>query len=56
LSSTSSFLFIMILKRSVLQKYIFFEKSDLIFLLVIAIFGITCKIIKKYTSFFEPME
>ncbi len=56
ISSATSFLFILILKRSVLHESISFQKSDLIFLFIIAVFGFSCKIIKKYTSFFEPMD
>lgn len=56
LSSATSFFFICILKRFVLLQSISFQKSDLIFLLIIALFGFSCKLIKKYTSFFEPMD
>ena len=56
ISSATSFLLILILKRSVLLGSFSFCSTDKIFLLVIVVYGISSKILKKYTSIFEPMD
>ena len=56
ISSTTSFLFFLILKRSVLLGHFSFYSSDVVFLLIIVVFGVSCKILKKFTSVFEPMD
>ena len=56
ISSATSFLFILILKRSVLLGYFSFYSTDKIFLLVIVVYGLSSKILKKYTSIFQPMD
>ena len=56
ISSATSFLLILILKRSVLLGSFSFYSTDKIFLLVIVVYGLSSKIIKKYTSIFEPMD
>ena len=56
ISSATSFLLILILKRSVLLGHFSFYSTDKIFLLVIVVYGISSKILKKYTSIFEPMD
>ena len=56
ISSATSFLFILILKRIVLLGYFSFCSSDALFLLIIVVFGVSCKILKKFTAVFEPMD
>ena len=56
ISSATSFLLILILKRSVLLGSFSFYSTDKIFLLVIVVYGLSSKILKKYTSIFQPMD
>ena len=56
ISSATSFLFILILKRIVLLGYFSFCASDALFLVIIVVFGVSCKILKKFTAVFEPMD
>jgi protein-S-isoprenylcysteine O-methyltransferase Ste14 len=56
ISSATSFLLILILKRSVLLGHLSFCSSDAVFAVIIVVFGVSCKILKKYTSVFEPMD
>lgn len=56
LSSMTSFLFVIILKRTVIESRLSLKMSDLYFALFILFFGLTFKGIKKYTSLFEPMD
>ena len=56
ISSATSFLFILILKRIVLLGYFSFCSSDALFLLIIVVFGVSCKLLKKFTAVFEPMD
>jgi protein-S-isoprenylcysteine O-methyltransferase Ste14 len=56
ISSATSFLLILILKRYVLLGYFSFYSTDKIFLLIIVVYGLSSKILKKYTSIFEPMD
>ena len=56
ISSATSFLLILILKRSVLLGSFYFNSTDKIFLLLIVIYGLSSKILKKYTSIFQPMD
>ncbi|NBW59254.1 MAG: hypothetical protein EBR41_01605 [Crocinitomicaceae bacterium] len=56
ISSATSFLFILILKRIVLLGYFSFCISDAVFLVIIVVFGVSCKILKKFTAVFEPMD
>ena len=56
ISSTTSFLLILILKRSILLGYFSFCDSDALFLLIIVVFGVSCKLLKKFTAVFEKMD
>ena len=56
ISSATSFLFILILKRIVLLGHFSFYSSDAVFLVIIVVFGVSCKILKKFTAVFEPMD
>ena len=56
ISSATSFLLILILKRAVLLGSFYFNSTDKIFLLLIVIYGLSSKILKKYTSIFQPMD
>jgi len=56
ISSATSFLFILILKRIVLLGYFSFCTSDAVFAVIIVVFGVSCKILKKFTAVFEPMD
>ena len=56
ISSATSFLFILILKRIVLLGYFSFCSSDAVFVVIIVVFGVSCKILKKFTAVFEPMD
>ncbi len=56
ISSATSFLFILILKRIVLLGHFSFYSSDAVFLVIIVVFGVICKILKKFTAVFEPMD
>jgi protein-S-isoprenylcysteine O-methyltransferase Ste14 len=56
ISSATSFLFILILKRSALLGYFSFCSSDAVFVVIIIVFGVSCKILKKFTAVFEPMD
>ena len=56
ISSATSFLFILILKRIVLLDHFSFYSSDAVFLVIIVVFGVSCKILKKFTAVFEPMD
>ena len=56
ISSTTSFLLILILKRSILLGYFSFCDSDALFLLIIVVFGVSCKLLKKFTAVFEQMD
>ena len=56
ISSATSFLFILILKRIVLLGYFSFCASDALFLLIIVVFGVSCKLLKKFTAVFEQMD
>ena len=56
ISSATSFLFILILKRIVLLGYFSFCASDALFLLIIVVFGVSCKLLKKFTAVFEKMD
>ena len=56
ISSATSFLFILILKRIVLLGYFSFCSSDALFLLIIVVFGVSCKLLKKFTAVFEKMD
>ena len=56
ISSATSFLFILILKRIVLLGHFSFCSSDAVFLVIIVVFGVSCKILKKFTAVFEPMD
>ena len=56
ISSATSFLFILILKRIVLLDYFSFYTSDAVFAVIIVVFGVSCKILKKFTAVFEPMD
>ena len=56
ISSATSFLFILILKRTVLLGYFSFCSSDALILLIIVVFGMSCKLLKKFTSVFEQMD
>jgi protein-S-isoprenylcysteine O-methyltransferase Ste14 len=56
ISSATSFLFILILKRIVLLGYFSFCSSDALFLLIIVVFGLSCKLLKKFTAVFEQMD
>jgi protein-S-isoprenylcysteine O-methyltransferase Ste14 len=56
ISSATSFLFILILKRIVLLDYFSFCTSDAVFAVIIVVFGVSCKILKKFTAVFEPMD
>ncbi len=56
ISSATSFLLILILKRSVLLGSFYFNSTDKIFLLLIVIYGLSSKILKKCTSIFQPMD
>jgi protein-S-isoprenylcysteine O-methyltransferase Ste14 len=56
ISSATSFLFILILKRSALLGYFSFCSSDAVFVVIIVVFGVSCKILKKFTAVFEPMD
>jgi protein-S-isoprenylcysteine O-methyltransferase Ste14 len=56
LSTMTSLLFVLILKRCVLYGTIHFILKDLYIALFILTFGLIFKGIKKYTSLFEPMD
>ena len=56
ISSATSFLFILILKRTVFLGYFSFCSSDALILLIIVVFGMSCKLLKKFTSVFEQMD
>ena len=56
ISSATSFLLILILKRAVLLGHFSFYSSDAVFVVIIVVFGVSCKILKKFTAFFEPMD
>ncbi len=56
LSTMSTILFILILKRSVLNRGIEFNLNDAYFAIFILLFGLTFKGIKKFTNLFNPMD
>ena len=56
ISSATSFLFILILKRIVLLGHFSFCSSDAVFVLIIVVFGVSCKLLKKFTAVFEKMD
>jgi hypothetical protein len=56
ISSATSFLLILFLKRSVLLGHFSFCSSDAVFAVIIVVFGVSCKILKKFTAVFEPMD
>jgi protein-S-isoprenylcysteine O-methyltransferase Ste14 len=56
ISSMTTILFILILKRSVINGGIDFTANDAYFAIFILIFGLTFKGIKKYTNLFNPMD
>ncbi|MEN9914642.1 MAG: hypothetical protein RL528_1401 [Bacteroidota bacterium] len=56
ISSATSFLLILILKRAVLLGHFSFYSSDAVFVVIIVVFGVSCKILKKFTAVFEPMD
>ena len=56
ISSATSFLFILILKRIVLLGHFSFYSSDAVFVVIMVVFGVSCKILKKFTAVFEPMD
>ena len=56
ISSATSFLFILILKRSALLGHFSFCSSDAVFVVIIVVFGMSCKILKKFTAVFEPTD
>jgi protein-S-isoprenylcysteine O-methyltransferase Ste14 len=56
ISTMITVLFILILKRSVINRGIDFTANDGYFALFILIFGLTFKGIKKYTKLFNPMD
>ena len=56
ISSATSFLFILILKRTVFLGYFSFCSSDALILLIIVVFGMSCKLLKKFTAVFEKMD
>jgi len=56
ISSATSFLLILILKRSVLLGHFSFCSSDAVFVVIIVVFGVSCKILKKFTAVFEQMD
>jgi protein-S-isoprenylcysteine O-methyltransferase Ste14 len=55
-STLTSFLFLMILKRSALSNAISFKMNDLYFAILILIFGLTLKFLKKKTKIFFEMD
>lgn len=56
ISTLSTILFLMILKRSIMAHQIRFSIHDLYFLIFIITIGLTFKGIKKYTNLFNPMD
>jgi protein-S-isoprenylcysteine O-methyltransferase Ste14 len=56
ISTMTTILFIMILKRSVFLNEIQFLKFDLYFAIFILVFGLTFKGIKNFTNLFNPMD
>ena len=56
ISSATSFLFILILKRIVLLGHFSFCSSDAVFVVIIVVFGVSCKLLKKFTAVFEQMD
>jgi protein-S-isoprenylcysteine O-methyltransferase Ste14 len=56
ISTLSTLLFLIILKRSVLIHELAFSIYDLYFLLIIVTLGVTFKGIKKFTNMFNPMD
>jgi protein-S-isoprenylcysteine O-methyltransferase Ste14 len=56
ISTMTTLLYLLILKRSVMTHEIKFTYFDLYFLLFILLFGLTFKGIKKYTNLFNPMD
>ncbi|MBM3185876.1 MAG: DUF1295 domain-containing protein [Bacteroidetes bacterium] len=56
ISTMAAVLFILILKRSVLNNKIEFSASDAYFAIFILVFGLTFKGIKKFTNLFNPMD
>lgn len=56
ISSATSLLFILILKRIVFLGYFSFCTSDVLFLIIIVVFGVSCKLLKKFTAVFEQMD
>ena len=56
ISSATSFLFILILKRIVLLGHFSFCSSDAVFVVIIVVFGVSCKLLKKFTAVFEKMD
>ena len=56
ISTMTSLLFVLILKRSIICEMLKFTTTDLYIAIFILIFGLIFKGIKKYTSLFEPMD
>ena len=56
ISSMTTVLFLLILKKSVINHKIELNKNDAYFALFILIFGLTFKGIKKFTNLFNPMD
>jgi len=56
ISTATTLLFIFVLKSSVVESKFHFTQTDFIFAGIILVFGITFKFIKKYTTFFNPMD
>jgi hypothetical protein len=56
ISSMTTVLFLLILKKSVINHKIELNTNDAYFALFILIFGLTFKGIKKFTNLFNPMD
>lgn len=56
ISTLTTVLFILILKRSVINREIDFTANDAYFAIFILLFGLTFKGIKKFTNLFNPMD
>jgi protein-S-isoprenylcysteine O-methyltransferase Ste14 len=56
ISTMTSFLFLLILKRTAANKSISFEMTDLYFALFILVFGLTFKFLKRKTKVFFEMD
>lgn len=56
ISTMSSFLFVIIIKRIATHSKIDLNMNEIYFALFIMVFGLVFKGIKKYTSLFEPMD